>query len=439
MSRPGSGNDGCNTPTNLAIQKWHTLTASLSGKTWAIRINGKLQCKRATYSRKLGAQTKVQVWSGDPWYASMNGWVRKATYTAWNSATARKIAAMDKANKVAVGGKLAGGRQYRLKKNKLLTRTFSTAPQFLLQFDLYTYNSRAGWRNIFHFTKGGNCCGITQRMPAFWLIPNTFKVHCRMSRPGSGNDGCNTPTNLAIQKWHTLTASLSGKTWAIRINGKLQCKRATYSRKLGAQTKVQVWSGDPWYASMNGWVRKATYTAWNSATARKIAAMDKATAVVKAGTTVWGVNRYYAIWYRNGVAGGWKRIPTSVGGSRRLIPGGLKQVAVSGNNVWGVNPSDMIWYRAGTAGSWRRIPGGLKQISVSGNNVWGVNRGGAIYYRAGVAGSWRQIPGGLKQVAVSGNNVWGVNSGDAIWHRTGVGGSWRRIPGGLKQISVSGK
>ena len=55
---------------------------------------------------------------------------------------------------------------------------------------VYTAVLNGNWRNVFHVTSdGGNCCGIGQRAPSWFIFPSGTTIHGRHSTLADGNAG----------------------------------------------------------------------------------------------------------------------------------------------------------------------------------------------------------------------------------------------------------
>merc|ERR1712159_63422 len=150
--------------------------------------------------------------------------------------------------------------QRRVSRNALIRRV-NTASQFNLSFDVYPQAKQNGWRNILHFTKRGNCCGQTDRIPGVWMYSRSTRLHIRMARPGSGNDGCDPGQQLALNRWTNVRIMLSGSVLRVFYNGRQVCANGRYGRKVAAQRNVKMYTGDPWFHSMRGYIRRIKYTA----------------------------------------------------------------------------------------------------------------------------------------------------------------------------------
>jgi hypothetical protein len=117
------------------------------------------------------------------------------------------------------------------------------------------------WRNIFHFTNGGDCCGIGQRIPAVWFHGNCTRLHIRFSTNAGGNDGIDTDN---IIPYKTVNGRLipsqdpvfvaivfSGDNFKYYLNGtKMYDGNFKGIRTRNENTTLYI--GDPFYSTDNG-------------------------------------------------------------------------------------------------------------------------------------------------------------------------------------------
>ena len=167
---------------------------------------------------------------------------------------------------------------------------------------------------------------------------------------------------------------------------------------------------------------------------------------------VWGVNKYFKIYYRSGIT------ETNKGGVNWIeVDGLLKHISSGESGVWGVNSQDEIFYRDGISincpqgTKWIKIDGRLKQISSGEYGIYGVNSNDQIWFRSGISKSnpggnkWISIDGLLKHISVGPYGVWGVNFQNEVWKRKNItrenpiGDWWKRIEGNFKLISSGEK
>ena len=130
-----------------------------------------------------------------------------------------------------------------------------------ISFYLKMKNTWGEWRNIFHFTTGGDCCGIGQRIPAVWVIPNSYELHIRFSTNANGNDGINTNANLGPNKSYLITLVFDGDNFTYYIDNAKT--KNTYSGIKSRSRDTQLYIGDPYYNS-NGGVLISGFTVYDS-------------------------------------------------------------------------------------------------------------------------------------------------------------------------------
>jgi len=134
-----------------------------------------------------------------------------------------------------------------------------THRNFKMSFVIKPSRTLHGWTNIMHMTKSNNnCCNALDRIPAIWFFDRSTRMHVRMGRPHSGNDGCNTGRSLALNKWSKVTVSLFGSRLSVRVKqlasrdehtdeGAEWCASGNYHHRNSGYTNVRAYYSDPWY------------------------------------------------------------------------------------------------------------------------------------------------------------------------------------------------
>jgi len=150
---------------------------------------------------------------------------------------------------------------FSLTKNRKIATGFKTTRDFTVTFDIKPTGKQSGWSNIVHFTKGGNCCGSTQRIPAFFMKPNSLRMHCIMGSKKNGNSWVNSNQDLPMNQWTSVKMVLKEKTLSIYQNGKLVASKSgdVYKDAIGDESGVDVFTGDPWYKPAKADIKDLTY------------------------------------------------------------------------------------------------------------------------------------------------------------------------------------
>jgi len=151
--------------------------------------------------------------------------------------------------------------QYHLQANRH-THNVNTGAEYVMQFELKPTRKDGGWRNVVHFTKGGNCCGATDRIPGIWFFSHTSRLHIRQARPGNGNDGCDPGEQLPLGVYTHVKVQVRGNFLDVWYNGRHVCRNGNYASKLGAQSGVRVYTADPWYAAAHAYIKEFSYHAF---------------------------------------------------------------------------------------------------------------------------------------------------------------------------------
>jgi len=89
---------------------------------------------------------------------------------------------------------------------------------YTVSFQVYVPGRRKGrWSNI--VSRGAN---DGDRVGAFWVYPNDYRIHFRHRSTRTWNDGCDSRSQLKPNRWTRITASIKdGKHASIWIDGKL--------------------------------------------------------------------------------------------------------------------------------------------------------------------------------------------------------------------------
>jgi hypothetical protein len=151
------------------------------------------------------------------------------------------------------------GRSGKLRKGALVQSSVSLPKAYTLTFDI-TLKGRVGnWGSVFHFTKGGNCCGYGSRIPAMWLRPNSnsFIVVDGTKRNGNAN---NVQGTLAYNKKYSVKMVASANSFDTYLNGKHTGRLSRGGVTREALRGVKMYMTDPWYTAANAVVSKITLT-----------------------------------------------------------------------------------------------------------------------------------------------------------------------------------
>merc|ERR1711871_276084 len=106
-----------------------------------------------------------------------------------------------------------------LVKGKVVKTGLTLPKAYTITFDI-TLRGRVGnWGSVFHFTKGGNCCGYGSRVPAMWFTPNSNKFIIVDGTKKSGNAN-NVQGTLSYNKKYSVKMVASANSFDTYLNGK---------------------------------------------------------------------------------------------------------------------------------------------------------------------------------------------------------------------------
>ena len=139
--------------------------------------------------------------------------------------------------------------------------TVQMTGNYTLAFSITPRGLSGAWTNIIRFHMNsvglGDCCGLGQRSPAIWFIPNTLGLHVRIGDATDGNWGINTDPIPMGQK-STFRLVCQGRSVTLTINSRTYTATQPSYRGYGTAT---VWGSDPWYTPAQAAVTELCYTA----------------------------------------------------------------------------------------------------------------------------------------------------------------------------------
>ena len=119
---------------------------------------------------------------------------------------------------------------------------------YTVQFTLTPQSKQGGWRNIIHFTTGGDCCGYGSRIPGIWFYSSSTRLLVVDGHTRNGNDYCTGGRHnnqLPLKKKSVVKIALAKKQVNIYVNGQKVCTKNRHDRKIFRD--VTVYGSDPWY------------------------------------------------------------------------------------------------------------------------------------------------------------------------------------------------
>jgi hypothetical protein len=139
--------------------------------------------------------------------------------------------------------------------------TVQMTGNYTLAFTIKPTATSGAWTNIIRFhlnsVQLGDCCGLGQRSPSIWFIPNTLGLHVRIGDATDGNWGINTEPILMGQL-NTFRLVCDGRSVSLTINSRTYTATQPSYRAYGTAT---VWGSDPWFTPAQAAITGLCYTA----------------------------------------------------------------------------------------------------------------------------------------------------------------------------------
>jgi hypothetical protein len=195
---------------------------------------------RTAINNNPQAYQNVKVYAADPWYNAQDGYIQNLKITT----------------KPPPG--------IILKKNSLVETIPILYQTYTVNFDLYAKSYARGYHSIIHLTRGGNGARLGDRIPAVWSHGGTSS-----SSPLHICSGINRLANYCFN-----TKKIAKGKWVhIEIkqefeNGKFMYRILINNNAVHAVANpnpliyrnVKVYTADPWYKSLNGYIQNLKIT-----------------------------------------------------------------------------------------------------------------------------------------------------------------------------------
>lgn len=150
-----------------------------------------------------------------------------------------------------------------ISKSNLLTTIPHWGREWRVSFEIKPLSTVSGWGSIVHFTEGGFCCKVGQRIPAVWFNPRTFRLHITTGLNNVGSYPHNERRALPRNKFSKVVIDQievrqSVYRYRIFVNGR--CVRSVVNTKPRVFKNVKVYAGDPWNSAANAVLRNFKFT-----------------------------------------------------------------------------------------------------------------------------------------------------------------------------------
>eukprot|EP00927_Polykrikos_kofoidii_P030516 TRINITY_DN26235_c0_g1_i1.p1 TRINITY_DN26235_c0_g1~~TRINITY_DN26235_c0_g1_i1.p1 ORF type:complete len:269 (+),score=16.80 TRINITY_DN26235_c0_g1_i1:72-809(+) len=130
----------------------------------------------------------------------------------------------------------------RTQTGALVLDDICTSEFFEVAFDLTPNSSRPQTSSILRLCRSS---GMWRYMPAFFFLPGSTRLECRMGRPDNHNATCAIVHNLRIGTRHHVVARLEDSCFTLAVDGESKSVIDGYDRcRYTPAVGVQFWIGD---------------------------------------------------------------------------------------------------------------------------------------------------------------------------------------------------
>ena len=121
----------------------------------------------------------------------------------------------------------------------------------ILSFMINISGTDSQWRNIIHITNTNrDCCGIGDRVPAVWIVPNRTSLHITNSTPTRGNETFDT-AQIPMGRDTLVTIYWYGRYVRVFFDNVFMHQITRSGVIVPANSGAFVYIGDSWYGPLN--------------------------------------------------------------------------------------------------------------------------------------------------------------------------------------------
>lgn len=139
-----------------------------------------------------------------------------------------------------------------------MTTLTKLSQEFFLSFEykVTAYTAQGtDKQSVIHFTEGGNCCQVGERIPAVF-VDNTGRLFNRIPINEEGNYKVDTD-DYPLGQWPQVEFSQTLENdkfyYLVKVNGKMIEKKENTAPK--DFSNVKVYAGNPWQPPLEGYIR----------------------------------------------------------------------------------------------------------------------------------------------------------------------------------------
>jgi len=141
---------------------------------------------------------------------------------------------------------------------------------YRISFDITVFGTINYYANIFHFTKGGNCCYFGQRIPALFLFPDSTKFYWIAGNPSEpGFEWVKNDFNMTLNQEHHVDLKVVNGIAYLYIDRNLVNENGAGQKLTSVgptQTNVKLFMSNEWHLVPNAEVKNfgmyADATVW---------------------------------------------------------------------------------------------------------------------------------------------------------------------------------
>mmetsp|Transcript_13869 Transcript_13869/g.20258 ORF Transcript_13869/g.20258 Transcript_13869/m.20258 type:complete len:1374 (+) Transcript_13869:108-4229(+) len=177
----------------------------------------------------------LDVYLGDPWFNPAKATVRDVVYEAAQTVDPYH-------STFSFPGSIQPA------KGTLAAEVIDVPTDYELVFKITPTGTIRGWRNVMHFSLGGNCCSYGDRSPAVWFAPGSTRLYVVAGHINDPNADYYSPRpGLPLNVETEFKLIVAGAKASVFLNSKLVGELSQ-----GPRTKfeyLQFWLSDPWYGA----------------------------------------------------------------------------------------------------------------------------------------------------------------------------------------------
>uniref|UniRef100_A0A7S3YHN4 DUF5648 domain-containing protein n=1 Tax=Lotharella globosa TaxID=91324 RepID=A0A7S3YHN4_9EUKA len=272
-----NGNDGCNPVQQLGLNKFQTVKIQVvEGGDMTVFFDDVEVCGVQMNGALYPSGNMLTIYGSDPWHPAANAQIKNLVFRPFTAEPTQHPTNYPSEHPtdsptnyptpgILTGIDMLGGSTLDIAQNRYLGTVKSLAGyEFSIQVKIV--QKAAYWRNIIHFTTGGNCCSNGQRVPALWLYSESTRLHARTGTSADGNEGCDPVAEIAMNRFVTIMIRVSDNGWIeVFFDNNSVCQRKMNGVPYPSGRTLEVWGADPWHVPAIGQIRSLNFKPYTMA------------------------------------------------------------------------------------------------------------------------------------------------------------------------------